>query len=518
MNNYLDTAREVCRRIPFFTPALIVNSLGNYRCKIDERVASERQIAFSILGIAALASYVFVPTFRQLTIKYIITTSVTSIVVSCFVTTGAVIIGIVALGVLGYKLDQMLTNRAATHLAIKQYLKKDIPSSEVLNWLVADIGRIQSLLKYENVDLSKTDFNGNNLLRLAAQSGNLEVFTLLFEHSSIKNKAAVFFECVDNLQDSNWGVESLKIAEYMVDTKQISAEMFTDEQQCIIQQEPLRGYLKWTDEHIKWLQKLSFLGFSIDAGGVKSIRHAMSKDIFSKALDHAAGRPTAVQNDIFAAMRFLQKNSNNIPLASLESNVWNENMLEVIAPCLVSTQNALRQAFTDDNVTIGRLLWDMTGSEETKKYCFIGKFLEKYNSRFIASLLKEGEISSTMYTKEEQNHILNQVCFFSEDKDKVFESLNKYVEFGFDIRAKNLIGKTVREILVDEIAYTTITGNVREAASLIQSLEAVDKILEKQNIATAVLLKHGQASGESNLSIFPDDVLNHIAQAMVDTH
>lgn len=499
--------------VPFITPALQTDRSGSYIPVLDQNIMGDRGVVF--VGLS-FASFAFIPTLSSFIAPHLISANLPIIFIAtpALLTPAVVAVGIVALGILGYKLDQMLSYNAATDLAVQEYLNKSNISREALDWLIADTGRIKQLLTHENIDLSKKGYGGNSLMCRAAELGNLEVFTLLWENSCDKDKAKVFFKCVNNLQDSFWGEECLKIVDYMVDTKQISAEMFTTEKQCSMQYEPLRGRLNWTEDHLKWLQKLGGLGFSIDVGGVKSIRYEMSEDIFSKALDRAANRLSYNhQNDIFGAMRFLKKNSKNKASALLEGNVWHKDTLEDIAPSLVVTKSALKQAFHDDNVTIGRLLWDMSGSEATKKYSFIKKFAEKNNTKFVTYLLKEGKVSANMFTEEEQSNLLKNICFYS---DRVFESLNKLVEFGFDIRAINPKGETVREILIDQIALII---DKKAAVLLTPSLESVDKILEKQNIATAVILKQGQASLEnSNLNMLSDDILNYLFYTMIATH
>ncbi len=527
MSYYIDFGFDNKRAVPFISPALAIDSLGNHQCRIHPFIEEKRRVVFTISTI----------TLSFFAISHVagVNSPLAIIATLGFATPLTIIAGCVALGVLGYKLDQILTNKALAEVAIQEFIDKSNPSHEAFEWLLEHIDSVKLLL--QNIEfnkdiLSKKDSKGEDLLLKAGWGfGDLKIFTMLCENSSEIHRANTFI----NLKCKG-GFQACKSLNYMVDAKQISAAMFTDEMKFSLQTkplEPLEGSMKWTEEHLNWIQKLAGVGFNIDAGKkTKTIRYEISAAVYTVALNIAANRQGAYlpphhhnvgfiisERNICAAMRFLQKSSNLEASRALEGYYWNEKMLEVITPCLDANPTALSQAFFDDNVKIGRLLWDKTDSDETRKYCFIGNFGKKINSKFVDSLLEDGEITANMFTEVEQNHIFKQRCFFPDDKDdKAFEFLHKFVDFGFDIRAKNPDGKSFREVLSDQIA-SCIISNEKEAMRLTKGLEVVDKILEKQNIATGIVLKQGQKSGEdSNLSMFPDDIVNCFVDMMVATH
>lgn len=513
MDNNIGFGKGFYRSIPFFTPGLAMDSLGNYKCQIHGVVEFNR---INVLFISSMA-------LATLGISYMagLNSSLVFTATLSFATPLVIVAGCMALGILGYKLDQMLTKRALTNVAIQEFIDKSNPSNKALNWLVADIERIKLLLLKIDLTkdaLSKRDSDGEDLLLKAGEGfGNLEIFTLLCESASENHRAKTFI----NLKRGG-GFQASKSLNYMVDAKQISAVMFSDEEKYELQNKSLGNLVKWTDDHLNWIEKLANLGFDIDAGKTtENIRYDISAAVFTVALDYAAGRrPSFISSNICAMMRFLQKNSKLEASRVLEGHFWDENMLEAIAPCLVATKTALTQAFYDDNVKIGRLLWEKTDSEDVRKASFIEKFSDKNNSKFVAYLLKEGKVSANMFTEKEQSDIFMQRCLFPSSEDDVdFVFLNKFVEFGFDIRVKDPKGKTFREVLSDQIASYTIFKHTKEVERLSKGLEAVDKVLEKQNIATGFVLKQGQLSvDDSNLTMFPDDILNYIVQTMVATH
>ncbi len=531
MNNYLDVAIDVYRSIPYITPALKTNLEGNYECEIDFRIANNREKFFTGGALAALAVFQF-----------------SSITVLTGFATPFAIVGIVALGVLGCAVDQKLTYRAANNLAIERYLKSD--DDKALDWLLGDMSRINLLLK--NVDLKEKDdfvrtlmekdgFKLNercgglrgfsNLLFRAGRDADSELFNLFWNQCDDSDKIRNFTTLLGLVCQSEKD-SCKKNVDYLIDNKMIYPEMFTDQQQFNLMNYCLRDF-NTTDSSLQYLEKLNDLGFSIDAKNDKgqSIRDHISYFIFKFALDYSSFRMVNIEvgqeKSVLRVINFLQdyekkKSGLLVEKRVLEiEEVWTEDKLEKISPYLTNAftgnLDMFQQASKDNNEKIGSILWNKTDVEERKKAFWVNLFHK--NPKLAICLMKGAHVTSKMFTEDEQFRLFDARFIGGIGRNYVNpECVDLLINLGFNIRAKHQDGRTVREVLINEIATKISYGNISESDHLNKSLEVVDDILKKQNIATAVVLKQGQASGESNLSVFPDDVLNHIAQTMVATH
>jgi len=530
MNNYIDSARAVYRSIPFITPALKTDLQGNYKCDLDARILNNRT-KFWVVGTASLAS---------LAVKF---SSVTVLAGSA--TPLVLTVGIVASMFFVFLFDNKLTYRAANNLAIKQYLNSDNPPESALDWLLADMSRIKLLLK--NVDLSERDsfvntlmkrggsrqnerFGGlrgfSNLMLRAARDADTELLCLFWNQCNGKDKEEAFTTFLAQVCRSEKECCKQNL-DFLIDNKMILPEMFTNQQQfnlmylCLVDLMP-------TANSLKYLEKLNDLGFSIDAKNDKnqSIRDFISYFIFRFALDNSSLRKFTIKvgkkKSVLRAIHFLQDYENKksgllVEKPALEvEEVWTEDKLENVAPyltnALTESLDMFQQACKDDNVKIGSILWDKTNVAE-RKNAFRTNLFWHPNPKLAISLMKGAQVTSTMFTEEEQNHLfLARFIGSYLNNHENLECVNLLLDLGFNIRAKHA-GKPIRDTVVEAITYST-----KKSDYLIKSLDVLDNILKKQNITAGVVLKQGQISEKSNLSMFPDDILNYIVQTMVATH
>ena len=197
MNNYIDSAREAYRSIPFISRALQIDNDGKYLPIIDYKIERDRGAFFMALTFASVK---FIPNISNLVLPYVLSanSSIGFTAVVAFSTPLVIGVGLVALGILGYKLDEMLTHRAATQAAINEFTN-DVNlsvSTSAFYWLIKDVSRIRALLQSEDINLDKKDDYNFTLLARAVHKDDIEIFSLLWDRASDKNKAEVLIYCI----------------------------------------------------------------------------------------------------------------------------------------------------------------------------------------------------------------------------------------------------------------------------------------------------------------------------------
>ncbi len=397
MSNYMDSARVAYRALPFLSPALLTNDADNYRPVLDENLVTNRGMVFLAL---TLPTFAFISDLSNLVLPYIISTnsSIVFTAAAAFTTPFVIAVGIVALGILGFKLDQMLTHRTATKAAIDEFtnnLSLSV-SNSAFNWLLGDISRIKSLLKSENVNLDKKNHDNRTLLG-GAVSKDIEIFSLLWDRASDKNKAEVLIDCKLYRLSPVFQVSSVhqKTMDFLFDNHKIRPKEFTEKEH----NEVLACSCGWNSDSLIWFKKMFDLGFSLDAKDEtgESIREKISKSILDFAFDHEENQrmPYVIIQDIVEKIKFLQsiaepkiatvlkeehKNENSF-LSKLPYELFKEiskdvknsfaerleyhpSQLEAIAPFLKISYDSIRKAATKDNVKIGNMIWDKISMNE----------------------------------------------------------------------------------------------------------------------------------------------------------
>lgn len=533
---------KVYRHIPFISPALEINYRGNYEPSIDLNL--HRGAIFFYPALTALSGLGFLTKFA---LSYIVNpgASFAFTALATIITPVALLVSIVGLGILGFKLDEMLTYRAANKLAIADYLNKEKPSIGTFTWLLKDSELIKQLLENENINLSKKDDSfDKTLLEFAVDRTEFELISLLWNKSSDDEKARVFIDVYAEgcLSQNNKYRPSL---DFFIDKKMISPKIFNQDQLANLYSAMMQEL--YSTEQMSLLSKFIDLGFDIDSKGNEgtSIRDVISEAIFSYALDSKQSviyppRVTRIRKLIellqgcikkqilgLLANGFRDENSilSRLPkeILALEmmnkledsfeidrNNVLNENNLQTIAPYLSGSKKMLIKVSNYHNVEIGLLLWDKANDDE-KKEAFIHSFVVHENPKLAITLMKNKKVSANMFTEEEQYEIFytNLLQFRSEFTTP--ECIHKLIEIGFNISAKNSEGENIRDALIFEISLSR--RRKKELIYLKKVLELVNEASIKQIISLAMLLECGRNSENSNLNMFPKDVIKYFVQS-----
>lgn len=544
MNNYMDSARVAYRSIPFISRALQTNDEGKYLPIIDEEIQTCRGFVFIALNCA---NFQFIFNISDLVFPYVISanSSFGFTAVVAFSTPFVIGVGLVALGILGYKLDEMLTHRAATQAAINEFTNEAIlsVSNSAVDWLLGDVSRIKQLLKSKNVNLDKKDYNNFNLLARAVRRDDIEIFSLLWDRASDKNKAKVLEVLIDcsSLRISQSDVHQ-KTLDFLIDNHKICPKEFTQKEHHRV--------LHYALDYRIWLKKMVDLGFSIDARGEtgKSIREELSDDILNFAFDHADnfnmydGREkyylekikvlqSTAEPRVSAVLAEEHKNENSflskLPIELFEEiskdvkdsfaprNEYQISQLEAIAPFLEFSYDSIRKAATEDNVRIGNIIWDRIGKND-RVNLFIDCFFCHKNSKLGLSLIEGKKVSGTMFTEPEQLEIFKNMFVNWKEIGVYPEFLNKLIDLGFNMNSRNGYGKTIRETL--ETALNDQYIDKEQKIYYTKALELIDKAFKRQIINYGLILKPGLSEETSNLKVFPTDILTHIMQTLSQTY
>lgn len=360
-------------------------------------------------------------------------------------------------------------------------------------------------------------------LELAFRMDNVKIGQKVWDKAKDKDRKKALkhpFRIHDNSQLEN----------SLIEDKKIFPGMFTEEEQYNIFFKP---FIKKMDSNYdyeynesEFINKLIDHGFNIHAKDIndKSVIDSFSKDVFQYYLNldyYLDSRTT--EKHILNKVKFLKQcfektYSKPMKISTNESfqislkNISEENTLEQIAPYLGSSPSMLIEAFEKGNIKIGTILWDKATLNDRKlalaKTCSRNK-----NSKLIISLIEDKKVTADMFTEQEQYSILyDNFGVFSNDKEyNRLECLEKFIEIGFDVKAKNSKGKNIKDYII-----TYIDDCFKKDKEFhFQALKIIDKALARAMIELGVILESGRKDEESNLSMFPKDIINEIVNTLV---
>lgn len=384
-------------------------------------------------------------------------------------------------------------------------------------WVLNDKERVKLLLESKNLDLTKLNFD-RTLLELSIWSQDLEIFSMIWNRSSEKDKSNFFLKCMELKRNNyysfpEYSVMYDKTIRYLIDNKKISPSLFTESEQHNIL---LFNYYS-DDTHLIFIKDLLNLGFNINAKDQTgesrlSMLDRVSNDIFDLGLCKDRVSVNKHEEFILGQMNVLQMYFENFENKSSNTNPlkYDVSQFDTIVPYLTASKSSLTKAFADENVKISNILWDKATHEDRKET--FQELISKKNSKTLISLMNDKKIFGGMFTANEQASIFYDL-FFKNNKNRQYndldsECLHKLIESDFNIN--NCWGgfKYIRDRLLMEIEYS-------ETDYEIKTLEALYKALEKQTIRLSTLLEAGRNDATSNLSMFPKDIRNEIINKMI---
>lgn len=297
-----DLLSKACRHIPFISPALTVDSDSNqYTLAIDENLQQGRRAFFAILTITSCFA---LSTLNNFALSFIVTpgASLAFTSVATVATPAAILAGIVAIGILGFKLDNMLTCSPVTNLAIKEFLNEPQPPMHIFSWLVDDNKRIKRLLDNTSVDLNKKDSTfGHTLLQRAAIEGKMELIPLLWNKSTTETKFGIL--CIGS--QSYPKEKHQATLNFLINEGLFNPEYFDNDQQYNI-------LLKVINE-LELLQKFIDIGFNIDT---KNPKNQSIRDKIKEEITYFASHPLLVEEICFE-----QRTKRNSDLVTFLENI-----------------------------------------------------------------------------------------------------------------------------------------------------------------------------------------------------
>ncbi len=349
-------------------------------------------------------------------------------------------------------------------------------------------------------------------------NSEVKIFSWLWDHSLDKDKAKAFIYLSKTSRSND------KILNYLIDNKKIPPEIFTEAEQYELQN---FGVHNFSELHMKWLKILSRLGFNIDAKGKNSVsvKERMLDDIY----DFTRGIPIHKPETIISLINFVQSIEKppikfsfirKIPTQHLESlqkklekSFPKEKIDKKLLEFFVTSRYFLMQISNDDNVEVGRIIWDKASNSD-KKAVFENSIQKFKNSKLAIALMEDKKISAGMFTEKEQHDIIYENLINYKSHLNVSECFKLLAEIGFNLDAKNHFDKNIKDILLEKIdssRFEDVKAHLKEA------LEEVEKAWKKQVIKSGIALKSGQNDQGSNLFMIPDDIFNNIVKAMADS-
>lgn len=327
--------------------------------------------------------------------------------------------------------------------------------------------------------------------------------------------------------------DNSKLVISLIEDKKVSPDMFTEKEQYDIfftfRQKIGDGRESEYDyeyNESEFLNKLIDYGFNINAKDEdgKSVVEYCSKEIFKYYLkpDSRTNPPAKVilNNVKFLKQCFEKTSHESMKISTNESfqltleNISKKSTLEQIAPYLEPTESILIKAFEKGDIKIGTIMWDKA-TQNDRKSAFVRACSHNKNSELIIALMEDNKVTADMFTEQEQHRVLynNLGVLLTNNKYNRLECLEKFIEIGFDVKAKNSKGKNIKDFIksnMNDCFFST-----KNKGFYIQALKVIDKALEKAMIELGVILESGRKDEESNLSMFPKDIINEIVNTLV---
>lgn len=512
INNLHNSAREVYRCIPFISPALTIDTGGNYLCEIDHRIVGIRK---SLLQSC-----------------FVIGPCISLAVSSSYIAPIITFFGTAYLGRIGFNQDLKLTASVGNKLVIEKCLKGDDIQNEVNSWVLADVERLKLLLDNKSLSSSKKDLICETLLERTFGTDKFEHIACVWDHSSTKIKAKTFIKYVDKTKSESrlFGLDLFNynvVVNHLISSKRFSPNLFCDNDQYYL----LKPNFKSIERDLKFIEKLLDVGFDL---GVKdkwnrSVLECMSDDIVRITLtredvNYKSWHPIENEEKILKLRDFLQAyfaEQLSNPIAKNQF-YWDYRMnpLKALAPYLVVSGSVLSFAFETNNARICNLLWDKADNEDKKRAFQTG--VKK--SKIAISLMEDKKITPDFFTSEERFHLFNN--FLCRADFEVTQTIEKLIEMNFYIGAKSWMGRDLKESVLADIecahifnySYTPDGKKEKMIESYKNTLGLLEKAFLKQNLEAALILEAGFKDEGSNISMFPQDIINEIVKTMTITN
>lgn len=391
------------------------------------------------------------------------------------------LVSLVGFGILGFKLDELLTYRAANKLAIDEYIFEPNPSKSTFNWLLQDNDLIKQLIKKKNVDLSKVDSDGETLLQKAVKKSFFQKITLLWDKTENNDKVEIFRNCLKlsqfNSDGFGFGKEYEKL-NFFLDNKMINPTLFSGNQKYLYcgvtstkDQKPslyddlLHLLPKYANsvEKEKLLSKFIELGFNNPS--IYKLLNTRVEDLGRRIFGEETILQEAIRNSRF----------------EIKKGSWFE-------------PDSLCNCFEPIS-----FLWNMTEDHmkaETFIFCVNLRDFSLRNA-YIDFFLKNNMISSIIFTEDQKSWLFDNLI----NRSGKLRLLTKFIDLDFDIDKMILEDKvSIRDSISYDIFHLAIHQDYADNA---------DNIIIKWGAQSSLEFLHAYIEKNIRNSSNNDDCINH---------